>query len=365
MPADASAAAFWLVAGAAHPDAELHWSRGRGRTRGDARALDILREMGARIEESRSTRLRSGERRAAWRTSGSVVEPARRSMSTHAARSRRSTRSRSSASRPTQARGVTTFRGVGELRVKESDRIAGIVAGLTAFGAKVSVEGDDVRIVGPTALEGASVDGQGDHRLVMTFAIAGLLASGRTSINGAGECGHLRSRLHRRARKDPTMTKRVVLIGHPVAHSLSGAMQQAALDAAGIDAAYELWDRAPLALPGAIEELREDAFLGANITIPHKERVVPLVDRLTEEAQATGAVNTITARVAGSSATTPMSPGFDVALDRLVGRQKMPQAGGPARRGRRGAGRDLRPDPRPASSGSSSSTATSTGRRRW
>ena len=44
------------------------------------------------------------------------------------------------------------------------------------------------------------------------------------------------------------MTKRVVLIGHPVAHSLSGAMQQAAFDELGIDAAYELWDRAPIDL---------------------------------------------------------------------------------------------------------------------
>ena len=79
------------------------------------------------------------------------------------------------------------------------------------------------------------------------------------------------------------MTKRVVLIGHPVAHSLSGAMHQAAFDATGIDAAYELWDRAPMALPDAIAEIRDDAFLGANVTIPHKERVVPLVDRLTED----------------------------------------------------------------------------------
>ena len=121
------------------------------------------------------------------------------------------------------------------------------------------------------------------------------------------------------------MTKRVVLIGHPVAHSLSGAMQQAAFDAAGIDAAYELWDRAPMALPGAIEEVRTDDFLGANITIPHKERVVPLVDRLTEEAQATGAVNTLTRegrRLVGHNTDVP---GFEVALDALVGRQKMPR----------------------------------------
>ena len=90
------------------------------------------------------------------------------------------------------------------------------------------------------------------------------------------------------------MTKRVVLIGHPVAHSLSGAMQQAAFDDQGIDATYELWDRPPLGLADAIAELRGDDFLGANVTIPHKERIVPLVDRLTDEAHVTGAVNTIT-----------------------------------------------------------------------
>jgi shikimate dehydrogenase len=133
------------------------------------------------------------------------------------------------------------------------------------------------------------------------------------------------------------MTKRVVLIGHPVAHSLSGAMQQAAFDALGIDAAYELWDRAPIALADAIAELRADDFLGANVTIPHKERVVPMVDKLTEEAGATGAVNTITRegkRLVGHNTDVP---GFKVALDRLVGKQKMPRhavvlgAGGGAR----------------------------------
>jgi shikimate dehydrogenase len=122
------------------------------------------------------------------------------------------------------------------------------------------------------------------------------------------------------------MTKRVVLIGHPVAHSLSGAMQEAAFTAAGIDARYELWDRAPIVLPEAIEEVRGDDFLGANVTIPHKERVVPLIDKLTEEAQATGAVNTLTRegrRLVGHNTDVP---GFVAALDKLVGRQKMPRA---------------------------------------
>ena len=133
------------------------------------------------------------------------------------------------------------------------------------------------------------------------------------------------------------MTKRIVLIGHPVAHSLSGAMQQAAFDKLGIDARYELWDRAPMLLADAIAELRTDEFLGANVTIPHKERVVPLVDRLTDEAHVTGAVNTITRegrKIVGHNTDVA---GFKVALDRLVGRQKMPRhavvlgAGGGAR----------------------------------
>ena len=133
------------------------------------------------------------------------------------------------------------------------------------------------------------------------------------------------------------MTKRVVLMGHPVAHSLSGAMQQAAFDSLGIDATYELWDRSPMELAAAIEEIRGDDFLGANVTIPHKERVVPMVDRLTDEAHVTGAVNTITRegkRLIGHNTDVP---GFRVALDRLVGKQKMPRqavvlgAGGGAR----------------------------------
>jgi shikimate dehydrogenase len=133
------------------------------------------------------------------------------------------------------------------------------------------------------------------------------------------------------------MTKRVVLIGHPVAHSLSGAMQQAAFDSLGIDATYELWDRAPIGLAEAIAQLRTDDYLGANVTIPHKERVVPQVDRLTEEAHATGAVNTLTKEGRKLVGHNTDVPGFTMALDQLVGRQKLPRnavvlgAGGGAR----------------------------------
>ena len=129
------------------------------------------------------------------------------------------------------------IRAAGELRPKESDRLAGIVAGLSALGATIAIDGDDIVIDGPTPLRGTELDAVDDHRLAMTFAIAGLIADGDDDHPRRGERRDLLSALLRRARKDPIMSKRVVLIGHPVAHSLSGAMQQAAFDAAGIDAA--------------------------------------------------------------------------------------------------------------------------------
>src|SRR5688500_6167151 len=81
-----------------------------------------------------------------------------------------------------------------------------------------------------------------------------------------------------------------------------------------------------MTLPDKIGELRGDDYLGANITVPHKERVVSMMDRLTEEAQQTGAVDTITregARLIGHNTDVI---GFRAALDELIGRQKMPKA---------------------------------------
>jgi shikimate dehydrogenase len=122
------------------------------------------------------------------------------------------------------------------------------------------------------------------------------------------------------------MTKRVVLIGHPVAHSFSAQMQQAAFDALGIEVVYELLDTSAAALQETVETLRGDDFLGANVTIPHKERVATFVDRKSEDASATGAVNCVTKegkRLVGHN--TDVNA-FRVSIDALVGKQKMPRA---------------------------------------
>jgi shikimate dehydrogenase len=121
------------------------------------------------------------------------------------------------------------------------------------------------------------------------------------------------------------MSKRVVLLGQPVTHSLSEALQEAAFAAAGIDAHYEPLDTPTVDLPDAVKALRGEEYLGANIGVPHKDRVVQLLDRLTEEAQATGAVDTITREGDQLVGHNTDVLAFKPALEELVGNQKMPR----------------------------------------
>jgi 3-phosphoshikimate 1-carboxyvinyltransferase len=86
----------------------------------------------------------------------------------------------------TQIPGGIEIRDAGELRVKESDRIASVVENLKRMGADVT-EYDDGMHVGQSELKGAEIDSFGDHRIAMAFAVAGLFASGETNIIGA-EC---------------------------------------------------------------------------------------------------------------------------------------------------------------------------------
>jgi len=89
----------------------------------------------------------------------------------------------------TQAEGVTEVRGAQELRVKESDRIAVLVAGLRALGAAVDELPDGFVVTGPTPLRGADLDAAADHRMAMTFAVAALVASGPVRVSGMESVG--------------------------------------------------------------------------------------------------------------------------------------------------------------------------------
>jgi 3-phosphoshikimate 1-carboxyvinyltransferase len=184
VPGDISAAAFWLVAAAIHPDAELTLT-GVGINPTRRAVIDLLRAMGARIDE-RVTRPGDegvGEPIADRVASSSDLEAIELGPSDVAAAIDEIPILCLAA---TQARGTTVIRGADELRHKESDRIAGIATGLTALGAAVDVAGGDIRIHGRRPLRGASTDSLDDHRLAMTFAVAGLIARGETIVGRPG-----------------------------------------------------------------------------------------------------------------------------------------------------------------------------------
>lgn len=88
-------------------------------------------------------------------------------------------------------------------------------------------------------------------------------------------------------------TQLVTLLGHPVEHSRSPQIHNAAFEAQAINAAYVATPVHPDALADAVAGLRAMHFLGANVTLPHKQSVCPLLDELTARAKAVGAVNTI------------------------------------------------------------------------
>jgi 3-phosphoshikimate 1-carboxyvinyltransferase len=200
VPGDVSAAAFWLVAGALHPDAELTL-RGVGVNPTRRAIIDILKAMGADIDE-RPTGGGADHARGATATATAaddddgVGEPIADLVV-------RSSELRAIDLGPADvaaaideipilclaaalASGTTTIRGAGELRHKESDRIDGTATGLRALGVRVDVDGNDLRIHGGTTLVGADTDSIDDHRLAMTFAVAGLLARGETTVHRPG-----------------------------------------------------------------------------------------------------------------------------------------------------------------------------------
>jgi 3-phosphoshikimate 1-carboxyvinyltransferase len=181
VPADVSAAAFWLVAAAIHPDAELTL-RDVGVNPTRRAVIDVLRSMGADIREAPTSApgdpdvgepiadltVRSSDLRAIDLGPADVAAAIDEIPVLCLAAAR--------------ARGTTTIRGAGELRHKESDRIAGVAAGLAAMGVRVEVDGDDLTIHGSAPLRGAVTDSLDDHRLAMTFAVAGLIASDHVTI---------------------------------------------------------------------------------------------------------------------------------------------------------------------------------------
>ena len=177
VPGDISTAAFWLVAAAVHPDAEIVL-QGVGVNPTRTGLLDVLSMMGATIDigEQRmmgeepvaDITVRSSELRGV-EVAGELIPRLIDEIPALAVAA-------------AFADGQTVVRDAAELRVKESDRIATITRGLQRLGAVIEEREDGFVIEGRRGLQGAVVNGSGDHRLTMALAVAGLLADGETTI---------------------------------------------------------------------------------------------------------------------------------------------------------------------------------------
>ena len=181
VPGDLSSAAFWLVAACNHPDARVT-VRGVGVNPTRTGLLDVLRAMGARIRIE-NERVEGGE---------PVADVSAESSRLHGVSIGGALIPRLIDEVPVLAvaaavaEGVTTIRDAAELRVKESDRLAGIAAGLTKLGAQVEERPDGLTILGGR-LTGGEVEAYGDHRLAMSLAVAALAATAPVFVNG-GDC---------------------------------------------------------------------------------------------------------------------------------------------------------------------------------
>jgi len=181
VPGDISSAAYWLVLGAIHPNARIRVKRtGVNPTR--TGIIDVLLRMGARLkvenervfnnEPVADLVVESGELNAAD-MGGDLVPRLIDEVPVLAVAA-------------CLARGTTVIKDAAELRVKETDRIAFLVAELSKMGASVEELPDGIIINGGGKLNGARCSSHGDHRMAMALAVAGAVADGETLIEDAG-----------------------------------------------------------------------------------------------------------------------------------------------------------------------------------
>ena len=187
VPGDVSSAAFWMVAGLIHPNARVTIT-GVGLNPSRAGIIDALHMMGAgdslRLENERveggepvadvvaSSIQGSGASLKGIDLGGDIIPIMMDELPVLAVAA-------------CFAEGNTVIRDAAELRVKESDRIATTVSELTRLGGNLESRDDGMVIHGVGSLTGAEVESHGDHRLAMSMAVAGLAASGETTIHGA------------------------------------------------------------------------------------------------------------------------------------------------------------------------------------
>ncbi len=180
VPGDISSAAYFLIAGVIHPSARIV-IRDTGINPTRTGIIDVLLAMGAKLKID-NERLEAGEPLAdivvesselkGIEVGGDIIPRLIDEIPVLAVAG-------------CVAKGKTIIRDAGELRVKESDRIATVASELSRLGAKIEPLPDGMVIYGGRPLSGTEVDSHCDHRLAMSLAVAGLIAKGETTIKHA------------------------------------------------------------------------------------------------------------------------------------------------------------------------------------
>jgi len=192
IPGDFSSAAFWIAAAACREGSTVTIEDVGLNPRRTA-LLDVLREMGADIRSpSFALRATEGKQvsgvRCQWEERGTVTVRGAKLQGTSVGGDRIPNLIDELplvAVAGALAEGETEIRDAAELRVKESDRIAVMVAGLKALGVDVEERPDGMLIRGGRSIcGGATVDSHGDHRVAMALAVLGLFADGPTTVRG-------------------------------------------------------------------------------------------------------------------------------------------------------------------------------------
>ncbi|MDF1499661.1 MAG: 3-phosphoshikimate 1-carboxyvinyltransferase [Anaerolineales bacterium] len=180
VPGDVSSGAFPIVAATLVPDSEVTLS-GVGINPTRSGLLEILDAMGADIRRE-NQRQSCGEPIADLVIRSAALNPVEIEADKVASMVDELPIFAIAA---TQAHGISKVSGAEELRFKESDRILEITRGLREMGARIEPQADGFIIEGPTRLHGAVLDPNGDHRIAMAFAVAGLIAEGETTLRNA------------------------------------------------------------------------------------------------------------------------------------------------------------------------------------
>ena len=356
IESDASAASYFFAAAALCGGTVWVENISRASLQGDIRFLDVLEQMGCIVQEDGHSIGVSGcsPLRGLDMDMRDIPDTAQ-----------------TLAAIAPFASSPTRIRGIASARLKETDRIHAVCVELQRLGVQVEEHDDGMTIYPCSSFEPAVVRTYNDHRMAMAFSLVGLRVPGIVIENPAcvsktfpnffevlatlsphsPSPASLSSTSRFSAALSPNFLSptsssphathpnllspnslfptsptppsffHLGLTGYPLGHSLSPAIHKLALAVCGLQGEYALFPVEPDDLNGLkalLARLRAGELHGLNVTIPHKQAVVPLLDELTPAAAAIGAVNTIYLRQNKLIGANTDAPGFLADLKRFI-----------------------------------------------